>query len=139
MTRSLSMTLACVAMLAGPGAQAQDASERVAAMEAIARHTDVLGNMVTGKTGFDAARAREAADAIAAQADRLPSLYAQPISDAESEASPAIWENWSDFTAIAADMGAAADSLETGSAQELRAGLGALGATCRGCHTRYRK
>ena len=59
-------------------------------------------------------------------------------SDPASEAKPEIWTNWEDFVAKANALSTAATALDVASADSIKAGMGAIGGTCKGCHTTYR-
>lgn len=110
-------------------------------MKQIGAATKVLGTMAKGQRAFDAEEARSALSKIERLAAESPALFDTPESDPKSEALPAIWENWDDFTAKS-------DRLETVAAQlqdeidglgAVRAGLGELAATCKACHAIYRE
>jgi cytochrome c556 len=72
----------------------------------------------------------------------IPDLFPEGSIVGESEALPAIWENWDGFTAIvetgktAAAAGLAA--AEAGDAAAYAAALQALGGTCGACHQQFR-
>ena len=128
------------AALAHQGVQNPAVMERMHAMKTIGENTKVLGQMAKGVVAFDAARARAAAAEIAVQAGRTPGLFDAPETDPKSEALPAIWENFPDFTTKSEALRAAAEmarSIET--PQDLTAALGAIGATCKACHSEYRE
>ena len=136
--------LAAVA-LAGPVLAHGDVKNPVvkmrhAAMKAIADNTKVLGEMAKGALPFDAAKAQEAAVAIAAQAAMTPALFEDPSNtDPKSEALPAIWDDFADFTAKSDALVAAAEGLDTSSLDGVRAGLGQIGGACKACHSKYRE
>ncbi|MEQ9814499.1 MAG: cytochrome c [Azospirillaceae bacterium] len=60
----------------------------------------------------------------------------------ESDALPAIWENWDDFSAGAnaasEAIAALAEAAESGDVAAIGAALGAAGQTCGACHETYR-
>lgn len=105
----------------------------------------VLAPMAQGKMEFDAAKAKVAADNIAALAKVdvsplfMPGTSTDDLGD-KTRALPAIWEKSDDFTAkatglheAAAAMPAAAGSLET-----LQPAVGKLGGACKACHDDFR-
>ena len=55
-----------------------------------------------------------------------------------SEALPAIWENWEDFVSKSEDFEFALEGIETSTLIDLRSSLGNVGATCGSCHQKYR-
>lgn len=136
--------LAAVA-LAGPVLAHGDVKNPVvkmrhAAMKAIADNTKVLGEMAKGALPFDAAKAQEAAAAIAAQAAMTPALFEDPSNtDPKSEALPAIWDNFADFTAKSDALVTAAEGVDTSTLDGVRAGLGQIGGACKACHSKYRE
>lgn len=88
------------------------------------------------------------ADAIAAMTtlrdnySHIPALFPEGSIVGDSEALPAIWENFDAFTAIA-DAGVAAAeggiaAAETGDAAGYAAALQAIGGTCGQCHQQFR-
>ncbi len=109
-TRTLAVALSMVAgaALAHTGVRNQAVKARMHAMGIIGENTKVLGSMYKGQTAFDAAAARAAAGAIAQQAARIPTLFAAPEDDPKSEALPAIWTSFDDFTEKAQKLSAAA-------------------------------
>jgi cytochrome c556 len=97
-----------------------------------------LGEMAGGASAFDAAAAQAAKDALVAGAADIAMKFEKAGNDPASEASPAIWTNWDDFMTKAKAMGDAAGALDVASLDGIKAGMGAIGASCKGCHTTYR-
>lgn len=112
--------------------------ERMELMGTIRSNFAVIGGMMQGKVDFDAAKAGEAQAALAAAAAMIPEKFEAEEMDPESESSPAIWENWDEFTGMAANLEQAALALETDSVDSLKAGFGAIGGACGACHKAYR-
>lgn len=114
---------------------------RMDAMSGIGAATKVLGDMAKGTTPFNQDAAQSAAAEIAALAKETPVLFKDPEEDAMSEALPAIWQNFDDFSKKAAAMESAAQSASQSITDlaTLRAGLGQIGQTCKACHSDYRK
>lgn len=112
--------------------------ERMDVMAMIGDNTKVLGGMAGGKMAFDADKAAAAAAAIAAASGRVAAVFEAPETDPVSEAKPEIWTNWQDFVAKADALTLAAGSLDTSSLESLQAGMGAIGGTCKACHSDYR-
>jgi cytochrome c556 len=88
------------------------------------------------------------ADAVAAMTklrdnySHIPALFPEGSIVGESEALPAIWENFDAFTAIADAGVAAAESgiaaAEAGDAAAYAAAIQTLGGTCGQCHQQFR-
>ena len=128
------------AALAHSGVKDKNVEARMDAMEAIGAQTKVIGSMAKGKTAFDAVAANAALDQIAKHSAQVPALFETQGNDPKSEASPAIWEEWADFTALAENSTNVAKGLAgTISAEaDLGPALKKLGATCKACHSKYR-
>ena len=94
--------------------------------------------MARGKIPFDAAQAERAKAKLSAAAAGIPAAFEVQAEDPKSEALPAIWSNWDDFTAKSVAMETAVSGLDTSSLEDLRAGLGPIGRSCGGCHKSYR-
>jgi len=126
------------AALAHQGVEDPQVMARMEAMKAIGQATETLGEMAKGEAAFDAAAARAARERLVAEARRVPALFEPPASDPQSEARPAIWQDWPDFVDRAERLEAAAADLDPGSLAGLRADFPALGRACSGCHEDYR-
>ena len=55
-----------------------------------------------------------------------------------SEALPAIWENWADFVSKSEDLEFVLEGVDTSTLIDLRGSLGNVGAACGSCHQKYR-
>ncbi|WP_126974949.1 c-type cytochrome [Frigidibacter oleivorans] len=135
---------AALIILAAGIASAQDTAsnpvvkERIDLMGVIRVNTGTLGDMASGKAPFDAARAETAKAALAEAAAQIPARFEPQETDPVSEARPEIWTNWDDFVAKAQMLQTAAEGIDTGSLDGVKAGMGAVGGVCRECHTPYR-
>lgn len=105
-------------------------------MKVIGKNTGILGDMAGGKAAYDAAAARAALIEAAVKIEAT--FKDQGAADPASEARPEIWANWDDFLADAKAMGDAAGAMDIASAETIGAGMGALGGTCKDCHTEFR-
>lgn len=112
--------------------------QRMAVMSDIAAQMKVLGSMAKGATPFDAAAAAQALHILSDHAARVPHLFQHPEMDPKSEAHPAIWENWDDFTAKADLLQVAADKAMVETPADLAQTVAGLGAACKACHADYR-
>ena len=134
------------AVLAAGAAFAQEAPTdpnaiaRSELMKTVGMNTGILGNMASGKEAFDAAKAEGAKAALIDAAAKVEATFMeQGGADPVSEAKPEIWANWEDFLVKAKAMGDAAGTVDVASAETIGAGMGAIGGTCKDCHTSYRE
>lgn len=118
---------------------------RQAHMQLYAFHLSTLGGMAQEKIPYDAAAASAAADSLVTLTQISQAGYWLPGSDSSSvegsRALPAIWEAGSEAQAKGADLAAAALAMQAAAGTDLdalKAGMGALGASCGGCHKPYR-
>ncbi|AWB47285.1 cytochrome C556 [Gemmobacter aquarius] len=108
-------------------------------METIGGATKVLGGMAGGKAPYDAAAAEAAKTALAEAAAKITATFeTQGGADPADEAKPEIWANWDDFVKKSGALEAAATALDASSLEGVQAGMGAIGGTCKDCHTAYR-
>ncbi|AZL57861.1 cytochrome c [Tabrizicola piscis] len=108
-------------------------------MKTVGMNTGILGNMASGKEPFDAAKAEGAKAALIDASAKIEATFMeQGAADPASEAKPEIWTNWEDFLVKAKALGDAASAVDVASAETIGAGMGAIGGTCKDCHTTYR-
>ena len=124
--------------LAHSGVQNPAVMARMQAMGDIGDATKVLGQMVKGEADFDSDIVQAALQTIVQQAQRVPALFEAAEDDPKSEALPAIWDRFDDFTALSQDMATAA-SVDVTSMDDLRGAMAQIGGTCKACHTKYRE
>lgn len=141
--RLLPTALLASAALAATVVFAADATDPTAKarqelMDTIGMNVKVLGDMAGGKAAFDAAAAAAAKDALIAASAEIPAKFETEASDPKSNAKPAIWTNWADFTTKAQALNTAATALDTASLETVQAGMGAVGGACKDCHTAYK-
>lgn len=113
--------------------------ERMELMKEVGQATRHLGEMA--KSGeIRPEDASEAADRLRAAAEKIPVVFKDRNLDAPSEALPEIWEDWSHFTDIAAQMAEAAATFRDppDDAAAFRGAVAKLGESCASCHERYR-
>ena len=110
-------------------------------------NTGILGAMAKGKIPYDAAIATEAATNLSAVANLGQSQFWPAGSDNETDgnartrALPAIWETFPAIVEKAdALKAAAADLIPAAGAglESLQGAMGAVGESCKGCHTDFR-
>ena len=88
--------------------------------------------------GFVNAQIASAKAAIVAAAGEIDAKFAPKETDPASEAKPEIWTNWADFSAKGMALKTAAESLDPASLDGIKAGMGAIGGSCKACHSVYR-
>jgi cytochrome c556 len=116
-----------------------NAKARSDLMRIVGQNTGILGDMAGGKTAYDAAAAEAAKTALVEAAANIETAFMEEGgADPASEAKPEIWTNWEGFLARAKAMGDAAGAMDVSSAETIGAGMGALGGTCKDCHTDFR-
>jgi cytochrome c556 len=131
-------------VFAGGMAVAQDAKDpTVVAWKALmmknAGAAKTLGGMASGKVAFDQAAADAAKASLIEDSKATPAAFQTEAADPASRALPAIWTNWDDFVAKAGGLAAAAEALDTSSAETIAAGMEAIGGACGACHKLYQK
>ncbi|NEX46235.1 c-type cytochrome [Pseudotabrizicola algicola] len=124
--------------VAKEGVQDPTVKARMDLMGSIGMNVRVLGDMATEKVAFDAAAAAAAQQALVAASADIAAKFEPQATDPVSEAKPEIWSNWDDFVAKAQALNTAATNLGAASLDDVKAGMGAIGGTCRDCHSTYR-
>lgn len=112
---------------------------RIAAMGNMQDSVKRLTRMARGREAFDTGAGADAIASIKAQAAPIPNLYKADIRDPNSEAKPAIWSNFADFSAKADKLKRTARGLGSPSQAQLGQALQSIGAACSACHKSYRK
>jgi len=140
-TLGLTVVLLASAAFAHQGVKNPAVAARMHGMSEIGRHMKVLGDMAKGVSAFDAAAAQKAAAGVALHASEAPAMFHGQESDPKSEALPAIWDNFADFTAKAEQLEIAAKAAAQGLADpaDLGPAMQAMGGACAACHKVYRK
>jgi cytochrome c556 len=100
------------------------------------------GGIMRGLGGLSGAEAVAALNTVLTNYTHIPDLFPEGSIVGDSEALPAIWENWDTFTTIVeTGKTAATDAIaaaEAGDAAAYGAALQALGGTCGACHQQFR-
>ncbi len=130
------VAFAATASLAGP------AEDREALMKSFGGALGQLAPMAKGEKPFDAAAVNAALEQLNANVMKFDAAALFPEGSAEgTEALPAIWTNWDDFTAkvekLKADVAGVAANPPADQAA-LGAALGTIGGNCGTCHQTYR-
>ena len=142
--KQLAFAVAALGMLGAAAVTAQDIyKERETLMKGFGEQMGVVKGVVAENKGT-LADATAAAQAIVANAPKIPSIFPEGTNAGESEALPVIWQQWPEFEAKATNMGELAAKLEqaaaSGDEAATLAAFGALGKDgCGGCHETFRK
>ena len=112
--------------------------ERSKLMQNIRLEFSVLGRMSREKIEFDESLATSARLNLLRFAASTPAIFEDDDLSINSEALPAIWENWDDFVSKSEDLEFALEGVDTSTLIDLRASLGNVGAACGSCHQKYR-
>ncbi|WDQ97871.1 cytochrome c [Devosia sp. J2-20] len=133
------MSVGVVASVAQDFVAPTTAEEAMAAREMLMKQNGALLKSAGALTG---AEAETAMQSLIDNYTHIPAVFPEGSNIGDSEALPAIWENWDAFTAIAeTGRAAAADGLaaaQAGDADAYGAAIKAIGATCGTCHKQYR-
>lgn len=135
---TLALCLIATGAIAHEGVKNADVKARMDMMTSIKDATGVLGGMAKAPATFDGARAAEARAQLITLSGQITEAFGPEATDPKSEASPAIWQNWDDFTAKADAITRAAEALDPTSADGVATGMQAIGASCGSCHRAYR-
>ena len=111
---------------------------RMEGMKKMGGAAKILGEMVKGAVAFDAASANAAMETLRVESARIEALFEAEEDDPKSEAVPAIWQNYPDFTAKAEALNAAASG-SVGTLTDLQGVISQIGGACRACHKGYRE
>lgn len=100
------------------------------------------GGILRSAGGLAGPEAVAAMQTLLTNYTHIPDLFPEGSIVGESEALPAIWENWDAFVAIVETgetaAGAAITAAEAGDAAAYASALQALGGTCGACHQQFR-
>ena len=107
-------------------------------MQNIRLEFSVLARMSREKIEFDESLATSARLNLLRFAASTPAIFEDDDLPINSEALPAIWENWDDFVSKSEDLEFALEGVDTSTLIDLRASLGNVGAACGSCHQKYR-
>ena len=144
--RISAMAIAGLLALSAVATMAQDTftppatpEEAVAMRKALMRED---GGLMRALNGLSGAEAAAALNIVLTNYTHIPALFPEGSIVGDSDALPAIWENWDTFTAIVETGKAAATeaiaAAEAGDATAYATALRALGGTCGQCHQQFR-
>ena len=128
-------------VFAHSGVKDKNVKERMMLMKEMANNTKTIGQMLKGRTPFDANEAKLALERLASLSLETPKVFKINASDPKSEARPAIWDEFDEFTKLSKDL-AEASLLLAGSIDsidDLRPALKGVSSGCKACHSHYRE
>ena len=128
-------------VFAHSGVKDKNVKERMMLMKEMANNTKTIGQMLKGRTPFDANEAKLALERLASLSLETPKVFKINASDPKSEARPAIWNEFDEFTKLSKDL-AETSLLLAGSIDsidDLRPALKGVSSGCKACHSRYRE
>ena len=136
----VSLTISSVAF-AHSGVKDKNVKERMMVMKEMAGTTKIIGQMLKGKTSFDANQVKLALERLSALSLETPKVFTINATDPKSEAMPNIWDEFDEFTKLSKDLAETsivlANSVEN--PEDLRPALKRISSGCKACHSRYRK
>ncbi len=97
--------------------------------------------MIRGEVPYDAARAKQVFDGIAAGMPRFPTLFPENSKTGDTKAGPRIWTDMEGFRAASAKIvtDAQAASAATTDQASFQANFQKVTANCQSCHEAYRQ
>ncbi len=110
-------------------------------MKEMANTTKIIGQMLKGKKSFDANEAKLALERLSSLSLKTPKVFTINASDPKSEAKPAIWDEFDEFTRLSKDLAETSILLagSIDSIDDLRPALRGVASGCKACHSRYRE
>lgn len=128
-------------VFAHSGVKDKNVKERMMLMKEMANNTKTIGQMLKGKTPFDANEAKLALERLSALSLETPKVFKINASDPKSEARPAIWDEFDEFTRLSKDLAETSLVLagSINSVEDLRPALKGVSSGCKACHRQYRE
>ena len=134
------VTISSIAF-AHSGVKDKNVKERMMVMKAMADNTKIIGQMLKGKTSFDENEAKLALERLSSLSLKTPKVFEVNATDPKSEAKPAIWDEFDEFTKLSKDLAEATEVLagSVGTINDLRPALKRVSSGCKACHSKYRE
>ena len=134
------VTISSIAF-AHSGVKDKNVKERMMVMKAMADNTKIIGQMLKGKTSFDENEAKLALERLSSLSLKTPKVFEVNATDPKSEAKPAIWDEFDEFTKLSQDLAKATEVLarSVGTINDLRPALKRVSSGCKACHSKYRE
>ena len=128
-------------VFAHSGVKDKNVKERMMLMKEMANNTKTIGQMLKGKTPFDADEAKLALERLSSLSLETPKVFKVNASDPKSEARPAIWDEFDEFTRLSKDLAETSILLTESidSIDDLRPALKGVSSGCKACHSQYRE
>ena len=128
-------------VFAHSGVKDKNVKERMMLMKEMANNTKTIGQMLKGKTPFDADEAKLALERLSSLSLETPKVFKINASDPKSEARPAIWDEFEEFTRLSKDLAETSLVLagSINSVEDLRPALKGVSSGCKACHRQYRE
>ena len=128
-------------VFAHSGVKDENVKERMMLMKEMANNTKTIGQMLKGRTPFDANEAKLALERLASLSLETPKVFKINASDPKSEARPAIWDEFDEFTRLSKDLAETSLVLARSidSIDDLRPALKGVSSGCKACHRQYRE
>ena len=128
-------------VFAHSGVKDKNVKERMMLMKEMANNTKTIGQMLKGKTPFDANEAKLALERLSSLSLETPKVFKINASDPKSEARPAIWDEFEEFTRLSKDLAETSLVLagSINSVEDLRPALKGVSSGCKACHRQYRE
>ena len=128
-------------VFAHSGVKDKNVKERMILMKEMAKNTKTIGQMLKGKTEFDANKAKLALERLSSLSLETPEVFKVNATDPKSEAKSSIWDEFDKFTKLSIDLAETSivlvNSIET--IDDLRPALKGVSSGCKACHSQYRK
>lgn len=117
--------------------------ERMTLMKNIGKEMKKTGAMIKGKKAFDPTKISSYAKTISETSPHIPDLFPQHSLQKPTEALPAIWEEWDQFSALSQKLTEEANKLhdiaQNGDRRAITMQFAKVGKVCSSCHSDYRK
>ena len=123
------------------GVKDKNVKERMMVMKEMASNTKIVGQMLKGKTSFDANEAKLALERLSSLSLETPKVFKINATDPKSEAKSVIWDEFDKFTRLSKDLAETAILLagSIGTIDDLRPTLRGVSSGCKACHSQYRE
>ena len=128
-------------VFAHSGVKDKNVKERMMLMKEMANNTKIIGQMLKKKTPFDANEAKLALERLSSLSLETAEAFEINASDPKSEARPAIWDEFDEFTKLSQDLAETTEVLAVslGTINDLRPALKRVSSGCKACHNKYRE
>ena len=128
-------------VFAHSGVKDKNVKERMVLMKEMANSTKTIGQMLKGKTPFDANEAKLALERLSSLSLETPEVFKINATDPKSEAKSNIWDEFDEFTKLSQDLAEATEVLagSVSTINDLRPALKRVSSGCKACHSKYRE